>query len=171
MQRPLKQIAKQKRPREEEAKRSLAKAITWRIVGTLDTFFISIVMITHLGPHFGMQAPESHAHLVQTASSIALTEVATKFILYYLHERFWNKVKWGASDRDGRRDESNLRTTAKVALWRILASLDTMLLAWFFTGNFLTAFSIGSFEVLTKLVLYFIHERIWLNVRFGLKAD
>lgn len=59
--------------------RSALKAITWRIIGTLDTFLISL---------FITKKPI-------VAASIASFEVVTKTILYYFHERGWNKIKWG----------------------------------------------------------------------------
>ncbi len=43
-----------------------------------------------------------------------------------------------------------------------------MLLAWLFTGNIATAASIGGLEVVTKLILYFFHERIWSHVDYGI---
>lgn len=43
-----------------------------------------------------------------------------------------------------------------------------MLLAWFFTGSVATAISIGGSEVFTKLVLYFVYERIWARLPFGI---
>jgi uncharacterized membrane protein len=67
----------------------------------------------------------------------------------------------------GPKPESYTRSLVKTATWRVLASLDTMLLAWFFTASLITAFSIGSFEVITKLVLYFFHERIWQKINYG----
>jgi uncharacterized membrane protein len=59
--------------------RSALKAITWRIVGTADTFVISLVITKE--PF--------------TAGAIASLEVLTKTILYYFHERGWNKISWG----------------------------------------------------------------------------
>jgi uncharacterized membrane protein len=59
--------------------RSGLKAITWRIIGTADTFVISLVITKE----------------PVTAGAIASFEVVTKTILYYFHERGWNKVKWG----------------------------------------------------------------------------
>lgn len=59
--------------------RSAAKAITWRVIGTFDTFLLS---------WFITKEPV-------TAGAIASVEVATKTILYYLHERGWDKVNWG----------------------------------------------------------------------------
>ena len=59
--------------------RSALKAITWRAVGTADTFIISWIITKE----------------PVTAASIASLEVITKTILYYFHERGWNKIKWG----------------------------------------------------------------------------
>ena len=59
--------------------RSALKAITWRIIGTVDTFIISWAITKE----------------PVTAGAIASFEVFTKTILYYFHERGWNKVKWG----------------------------------------------------------------------------
>jgi uncharacterized membrane protein len=59
--------------------RSALKAITWRIIGTLDTFLLSWFITKE----------------AVTAGAIASLEVLTKTILYYFHERGWNKVRWG----------------------------------------------------------------------------
>jgi uncharacterized membrane protein len=59
--------------------RSAIKAITWRIIGTADTFIISWAITKE----------------PVTAGAIASFEVFTKTILYYFHERGWNKIKWG----------------------------------------------------------------------------
>lgn len=149
-------------------KRSIAKAVSWRVVGSLDTLVLSWVLITYLGPAFGLEHSPKEA--AKTAGLIAATEVATKIALYYLHERGWEWLRWGTSMQNGRRREAYWRTVAKTASWRITASLDTTLLAWMFTGNVATALSIGGLEVLTKLVLYFLHERAWTHVRYGIAS-
>ncbi|MEM7067253.1 MAG: DUF2061 domain-containing protein [Pseudomonadota bacterium] len=153
----------------ERAWRSFAKALTWRVLGTLDTFILSFFLIKYLGPYFGLSHDTSNVDIAATASLIAITEVVTKIIIYTLHERGWNRVQWGVMKSSKGRHERKLRSLVKMSTWRVLASLDTTLLAWFFTGNFVTALSIGSFEVLTKLVLYYFHERAWLKVRIGLE--
>jgi uncharacterized membrane protein len=64
----------------ERNRRSLAKAVSWRIAGSLDTSVLS-VLIT--GSY-------------KLAGSIATVEVLTKTVLYYSHER-WLRVPWGRS--------------------------------------------------------------------------
>lgn len=60
------------------------------------------------------------------------------------------------------------RHLAKTITWRIVGTIDTMAVAWFITGNALTGLKIGGFEVMTKMALYFIHERLWYRINFGL---
>jgi len=59
--------------------RSLAKAISWRVTGTLDTFIISWIITGQ----------------ALLASGIALTEILTKICLFWFHERVWNKINFG----------------------------------------------------------------------------
>lgn len=143
-------------------RRSLAKAVSWRIVGTLDTLILAFLTLTFLGPFLGLEA--GHGAIAATAGSIALAELVTKIALYYLHERAWERLGWNLRP-DGR--DGHGRTTAKTASWRLLASLDTTLLAFIFTGSPAAALSIGGLEVITKLGLYYLHERAWARVRWG----
>ncbi len=53
------------------------------------------------------------------------------------------------------------RAFFKTISWRILASLDTLLICFIVTGSIQTAGAIMSVEVITKMVLYYIHERAW----------
>ena len=59
--------------------RSLVKAISWRMTGTIDTFIISWFITGTL----------------TLATGIALTEIFTKVGLFWLHERVWNRIQWG----------------------------------------------------------------------------
>ena len=60
------------------------------------------------------------------------------------------------------------RHLAKAITWRIVGTLDTMLLGWFISGDFKVGASIGLLELLTKMVLYYVHERAWYQSDFGL---
>ena len=57
--------------------------------------------------------------------------------------------------------ESHLRSVLKGITWRILGTIDTMVISWFMTGSIKIAAAIGGTEVITKIVLYYIHERAW----------
>ena len=61
------------------------------------------------------------------------------------------------------------RSLAKTISWRSLASIDTFILGWIVTGNMTFAGSIASLEVVTKVVLYYLHERAWARVVWGVK--
>jgi uncharacterized membrane protein len=62
------------------------------------------------------------------------------------------------------------RHIAKTISWRIIGTLDTILLSWLVTGNWKMGLTIGGIEVITKMVLYFFHERAWYKLsKFGLK--
>lgn len=52
---------------------------------------------------------------------------------------------------------------AKTITLRIVGTIDTMILGWILTGDLKLGLAIGGAEVITKMVLYFIHERIWFN--------
>ena len=59
--------------------RSIVKAISWRGTGSLDTFFVTFVITGSF----------------KFAGSIAVTEILTKVVLYYFHERIWSMIPWG----------------------------------------------------------------------------
>lgn len=54
------------------------------------------------------------------------------------------------------------KSIAKAVSWRALGSLDTFVVAFLFTGHAGSAGGIALFEVLTKSVLYYVHERAWV---------
>jgi uncharacterized membrane protein len=123
--------------------RALAKAVSWRIIGTLDTFVWSL-LITH--------KPFS-------AGSIASLETFTKIALFYGHERLWRMFPW--------RPDSHARSVIKAISWRLVGSLDTFMLSFLVTGKLEYAVDIATAEALTKIALYYLHERAWRLVRWG----
>jgi len=58
----------------------------------------------------------------------------------------------------------------KTLTWRIVGTLDTILIGWFISGDFKIGLSIGGIEIFTKMILYFLHERVWYMSKFGLKV-
>ncbi|HAB28948.1 MAG: hypothetical protein CMP05_03470 [Xanthomarina sp.] len=130
-------------------KRHIAKSITWRIVGTIDTIILSWIISGD--PFVGLK--------------IGMAEVVTKMIFYYFHERAWFKINLS---KDGKILESRKRHIAKTFTWRIVGTMDTMIIAWIISGNPLTGLKIGFAEVVTKMLLYYFHERIWYKINFGL---
>ena len=68
----------------ESHPRSLVKAISWRALGSLDTFLLGLLFTSS----------------AKAAGAIAGTEIITKIGLYYLHERAWASSSWGLGKQD-----------------------------------------------------------------------
>ena len=64
------------------------------------------------------------------------------------------------------------RHLAKTITWRVVGTIDTILLSWLITGNLTVGLTIGGIEVMSKMILYFAHERVWYKcIKFGLKEE
>ena len=126
-------------------KRHIAKTISWRCVGTLDTLLLSWLISGDL--FVGVK--------------VSLLEVITKMILYYLHERIWFKSSL---------KKSNKRHILKTFSWRAIGTLDTIVLAWMISGDSTIGLKIGVAEVITKMILYYLHEKVWYKSNYGLET-
>lgn len=62
------------------------------------------------------------------------------------------------------RADKPIKSIMKSVSWRIIGTLDTMVISYIITGKVTIALSIGSVEVLTKTVLYYFHERLWAHI-------
>ncbi|MDH5759760.1 MAG: DUF2061 domain-containing protein [Gemmatimonadota bacterium] len=65
------------------------------------------------------------------------------------------------------RPESRPRSLAKALSWRVLATMVTVALVFAFTGRLDIAVALGGVEVLAKLAVYYLHERVWQRVSWG----
>ncbi|MGA9387277.1 MAG: DUF2061 domain-containing protein [Candidatus Bathyarchaeia archaeon] len=63
--------------------------------------------------------------------------------------------------------ETHVRSIVKAISWRIVATLTTMLLVFMFTGNLIVSGGVGLTELLSKILIYYVHERIWNVLDFG----
>ena len=63
--------------------------------------------------------------------------------------------------------EKPYRSVVKTISWRTVGTLDTIIVSYFVTGNLVMAASIGSIEVITKMILYYFHERALNRLKFG----
>lgn len=66
-------------------------------------------------------------------------------------------------------EETSTRSVAKALSWRFIATLTTAALVFAFTGRFDLAITVGAFEAVAKMALYFVHERVWNKLEFGRK--
>ena len=64
--------------------------------------------------------------------------------------------------------EKASRSVVKTISWRALGTLDTIIISWVVTGSLGMAATIGTIELVTKMVLYYFHERAWSRIRFGI---
>ena len=125
------------------SKRHLAKTLSWRFIGTLDTMVLSWFITGDFS----------------VGLKIGGFELISKMVLYYFHEQLWFKSNI---------TNTNKRHLLKTFSWRTIGTLDTILLSWLITGNPLTAFKIGIAEVFSKMLLYFGHEKLWYKINYGL---
>ena len=125
------------------SKRHIAKSFSWRFVGTLDTLFFAWLITGN----------------VNEGLSISGITTLTKLIWFYLHERWW----FNSSTPD-----SNKRHILKTFSWRGIGTLDTVFFSWIITGSPFMGLKIGFFETFSKMILYYVHEKLWYNINFGL---
>jgi uncharacterized membrane protein len=64
---------------------------------------------------------------------------------------------------------SHKRHILKTITWRLVGTIDTIILSWIISGDPFIGLSIGGAELATKMVLYYLHERVWYNIDFGIK--
>lgn len=74
--------------------------------------------------------------------------------------RFFRTKKIGIKD-------SNKRSIVKALSWRLFATLTTMIIVFVATGELTLSVGVGLVEVTIKLVLYYLHERIWNQTQWG----
>ncbi len=72
----------------ELRKRSIAKTISWRIIGSIDTMIVSFTV-------FALYRAHGAGEVARAASLVGLFEIPNKLLLYYLHERIWSGIRWG----------------------------------------------------------------------------
>ena len=63
---------------------------------------------------------------------------------------------------------SRKRHIFKTITWRIIGTLDTMLLGWLISGDPIIGIKVGGLELFTKLILYYVNERVWYNIGLGI---
>lgn len=130
--------------------RSILKGISWRIVATTDT----IVVVLAVTCFFGNCSLEN-------AIKIGFAEFLIKLAIYYVHERFWENKRKG-------QEITAKRTLFKTISWRIIATTTTFIIAGTILDSFdQIAMYIAGVETVTKFVLYYAHERVWLKLPLG----
>ena len=81
---------------------------------------------------------------------------------YYSTEEYQKRKADGVYE-ESRKKHGRIETFVKACTWRVLATTDTFFISWLITGTFEIAGVIAGIEVLTKFILYYLHERIWVR--------
>jgi uncharacterized membrane protein len=63
------------------------------------------------------------------------------------------------------------RHIAKTLTWRVVGTIDTMVIGYILTGDFKVGLSIGGIELFSKMILYYLHERVWYRSNFGVNEE
>jgi len=63
--------------------------------------------------------------------------------------------------------EKKIRSLVKAISWRVIASIVTGSLVFIFTGRLKLAVGIGILDVIVKLIVYYVHERVWTLIPLG----
>ena len=132
--------------------RSIVKGISWRMIATSDTFLV-VFIITCLLDQCS----------VENAIKIGVIEFFLKLLIYYAHERVWLKI---IKSFIFSKQQSLLKTIS----WRFVATTTTFLISGAVLNDFNEiALFIALLELISKFILYYVHERIWIKIPLGLK--
>lgn len=135
-------------------RRHIAKTITWRIIASGTTFILTLLFF------------KNDPQVTEKATNVAVIEAILKMIFYYYHERVWFKIKVHLRSR--------VRHITKAVTWRLIASLTTFVVAFALFKSDPNAIEkasgIAIAESFLKMLLYYIHERIWYKQDLGLSG-
>ena len=133
--------------------RSLIKSISYRVIGFVNTFLISFLVIND-----GV-----NEKTIKYSLYLALLVLIIKAITYYFHERFWNIFDFGRLNKT----VNKMRSFLKALTWRIAASSITLISAILITSNLDWTKSIVIYEFINGILIYYVHERIWNRLNWG----
>tara|TARA_B100001778_G_scaffold111476_1_gene91248 strand:- start:5027 stop:5533 length:507 start_codon:yes stop_codon:yes gene_type:complete len=159
-------------------KRSIYKTFTWRVIASLDTailaflfsyygneilFFLSDIGLISMN----FEVTETTVkESVTDGLLIGSIEIITKLIIYYFHERAW-RIGWNKQSDSFH--HSKKRSLYKAITYRIIGSLDTFIISTFIIKSAKLGGGVAIAEIITKPILYYIHERIWDKQSIGNK--
>lgn len=136
----------------EKHPRTIAKAITWRILLT----------ISHIVNAF-----------IATGSLIVGLKIAglatiINSILYWSHERIWNWWQWNRKDDEKKTfAEGQPRTISKMLTWRVLITCSNFIIPFIMTGSWGSAVIFAGLATVVNMFIFWSHERVWNIVRWG----
>jgi len=156
--------------------RSIYKTFTWRVIASLDTALLAFAFSYYgneiLGIFTQLGLMNYDFEITQTTIKESVTdgllvgsiEIVTKLIIYYFHERAW-RIGW--QKQSNRFHHSKKRSLYKAITYRIIGSLDTFVISSFVIKSTKLGGGVAIAEIITKPILYYIHERIWDKQKIG----
>lgn len=131
--------------------RTALKTVVYRVLCTIAIYFIAVAL-----------GAESAA-----SGTLALTIVVLGTILYYLHDRVWNLIRWR---RDNEGKESALRSVIKTLAYRLLTVVIAVILArLIITDSNQMAISFAVSQFVVNMLLYYLVERVFNRIQLGLR--
>src|SRR3989338_2935106 len=95
--------------------------------------------------------------------TVTIIRHAVQTVLFWAHEHIWNKVSWGI--KFGYR--SHARTIIKALVFRFIVTLKDFGLIYLFTLSFSTTIKATVLIALSNTIIYYFHERFWINLSIG----
>jgi uncharacterized membrane protein len=137
-------------PKKSSHIRSILKGISWRLIATTDTVLV-VLLVTCLLGHCS----------IENAIKIGASEFLLKLAIYYFHERIWLRIL-------AKEATTHKELVFKSISWRVVATTTTFIIS----GIVLDAFNevalyIALTELVSKFVLFYLHEKMWLLLPLG----
>ncbi len=132
--------------------RSILKGLSWRLVAMLDTFIVALIITWII---YG--SPQ-----LEKSLWIMIIETPLKLVIYYFHERFW-QLLWKNKNIESK------DIIYKTISWRLIATSMTFIISGSILGKGAegAALAIALTELISKTILYFFHEKLWLKISRG----
>jgi uncharacterized membrane protein len=132
--------------------RTISKALTWRVLLTashiLNGWFVTGSWATGL--------------------KLAGAALIVNSILYWMHERIWNRALWNRRDDLALRfQEGNPRSLSKMITWRVTMIFSLTFIGYVTTGDWAMSATFMSIAVIGNMAIYWLHERAWNRMRWG----
>lgn len=131
--------------------RLITKTISWRIIAFVITLIIAFVETKNF----------------EKSGIISIVDGIVKILLMFLYDLAWLKVESGTKVTNGKRKEMKRRIFIRTTIWRILAMIITIIVAYAVTLDFGDAITIGIADVIVKTIFLYIHEFAWSRVKWG----
>lgn len=131
--------------------RSIAKAISWRVILTV-SHIVNTIIIT--------------GSLILGLKVAGMAAIINS-LMYFAHERVWNYFQWKRENNAKLTfEERQSRSISKTVTWRLVIMGNNFLIPFILTGSWVVGAQYFTLATLVNMVLYWIHERTWNSVNW-----